>query len=159
MARRFVDPPRVPTARVSALARSPARLRLMATRKRCSECRKTFTSAPTARSAQRVCSASCRAARDRKLQRARRRRDLDGYREDERRRQQEHRERRRSADGGHAPPSERKHLKIKPKIAKIVDRRLKSLRLTLIRDLLEMTPKLSSKLAKHGDCHAPPSPS
>ena len=60
----------------------------MSARKRCSECRCTFTPSPQARATQRVCSAPCRAARDRKLARKRRREDLDGFRDDDKRRQQ-----------------------------------------------------------------------
>jgi hypothetical protein len=41
--------------------------------RRCSECRKTISPAPSASATQRVCSAACRAVRDRKLARARRR--------------------------------------------------------------------------------------
>jgi hypothetical protein len=55
----------------------------MALRRRCTECRCSFTPSPRALATQRVCGSECRAARDRKLARKRRREDLDAYREDE----------------------------------------------------------------------------
>ena len=66
-------------------------------RRRCAECRRTFTPAPSALATQRVCGARCRAARDRELARARRARDLDGARTDERVRQVACRKRRAPA--------------------------------------------------------------
>ncbi len=56
----------------------------MAVRHRCAECRKTFTPEPSARKTQRVCGERCRAARNRDLDQARPRRDLDDARADER---------------------------------------------------------------------------
>jgi hypothetical protein len=60
----------------------------MATRRRCIECRRTFTPGPRAVGTQLVCGPACRAVRDRKLARARRQKDVDGFRDDERLRQQ-----------------------------------------------------------------------
>lgn len=67
----------------------------MGMRRRCSECRRTFTPSPRARSTQRVCCVACRAARDRRLAQIRRRGDLDAFRADERERQRNRRLRRR----------------------------------------------------------------
>src|SRR5262249_26780389 len=119
----------------------------MATRKRCSECRRTFTPSPRARATQRVCGAACRASRDRKLARARRRRELGEARSDERLRQQQHREKQRrvSAKGaperaaaqGHAPASRPNPSISQKELAEILDRALELSRASLMRDLRE----------------------
>lgn len=107
---------------------------MMATCRRCAECRKTFTHAPSARSTQRVCGKACRAARDRRLARARRRRDLDDARADERERQQASRKARLAA-GCHAPPSARKCPLSLREVRQFADRALARSRATLVRDL------------------------
>jgi hypothetical protein len=106
----------------------------MSARRRCTECRKTFDPAITARDTQRVCGAACRASRDRRLARARRRRELDDYRADERERQCTRRER-READGCHAPPSAPKCAELPREVVEIVDRLVRVSRATLLRQI------------------------
>ena len=124
----------------------------MGTRRRCTECRRTFHPSPRASATARVCGPACRAARDRKLARARRRSDVDAYRADERTRQQDSRARRANAkaaattpDGprhaeGHAPPSVPKRLELPRDLVAIVDHALARSRATLLRDLLQKQP-------------------
>lgn len=104
-------------------------------RHRCAECRRTFTPAASAVATQRVCSASCRAARDRAQARVRRVRDLEGARHDERERQAASRKRRAAADC-HAPASDAKLLKSREEARRFVDLVLARSRATLQRDLL-----------------------
>jgi len=106
----------------------------MVASRRCAECRKTFTPAPSARTTQRVCGHGCRAARDRRLARARRRRALEDARADERERQRAHRER-AAAAGCHAPPSAGKLAYSREEVGRFVDRAFALSRATLIRDL------------------------
>jgi hypothetical protein len=123
----------------------------MATRRRCTECRCTFTPSPRARSTQRVCGPACRAARDRKLGRARRRVDIAGARADDRRRQQAARARRaeareapaRAAPSGagcHAPPSAPKSAQLPEDLVRFVDRAFEASRASLVRDLRKKWP-------------------
>jgi hypothetical protein len=107
-------------------------------RRRCTECRQMFTVAASARATQRVCGDQCRCARDRKLARQRRRRDLDEARADERDRQRGSRARRAEAaaeSGCHAPPSARKLLLSRQEVSEFVDRAFTRSRATLVRDL------------------------
>jgi len=90
--------------------------------------------APAARTTQRVCGAACRAARDRKLARARRRRDVEAYRADEQARQQACRERRAVA-AGHAGASAPKSSISQDEVAVIVARVLEASRATLVREV------------------------
>jgi hypothetical protein len=106
----------------------------MAASCRCAECRRTFTAEPSARDTQRVCGKACRKARDWKLARARRRRDLDDARADERERQRTSRKARADA-GCHAPPSTRKCPLSDKEVRHFVDRALERSRATLVRDL------------------------
>ena len=106
----------------------------MAACRRCAECRKTFKPAPSARTTQHVCCEACRATRDRRLARARRRRDLEDARCDERERQRLSRET-RAAAGCHAPPSARKCPLSPQEVRQFVDRALGRSRATLVRDL------------------------
>jgi len=69
----------------------------MVTRRRCSECRCRLTPSPRARTTQRVCGAACRVARDRKLARRRRRKEIADYRADQLDRQQAVRDKRARA--------------------------------------------------------------
>ena len=105
----------------------------MAICRRCTECRKTFAPARSALITQRVCNKACRARRDRKLARARRRCDLDDARIDERDRQRARRE--QLADTCHAPPSARKCPLSPKEVRQFVDRALARSRATLVHDL------------------------
>jgi hypothetical protein len=101
-----------------------------------------FTVAASAKATQRVCGSACRRARDRKLARQRRRRDLDEARADERARQRARRARRAdeaataatAESGCHAPPSVPKLLLSRHEVAEFVDRALARSRATLVRD-------------------------
>ena len=106
----------------------------MAASCRCAECRTTFIAEPSARDTQRVCGKVCRKARDLRLARARRRRDLDDARADERERQRTSRKARTEA-GCHAPPSMRKCPLSNKEVRQFVDRALERSRATLVRDL------------------------
>ena len=106
----------------------------MAASCRCAECRTTFIAEPSARDTQRVCGKVCRKARDRRLARARRRRDLDEARADERERQRTSRKA-RTESGCHAPPSTRKCPLSDKEVRRFVDRALERSRATLVRDL------------------------
>ena len=68
-------------------------------RQRCTECRKWFHPAASARQTQRVCCERCRKKRDRVLAGARRGRELERYREEERERQRKCRQARRDRLG------------------------------------------------------------
>jgi hypothetical protein len=68
-----------------------------AERRRCTECRQWFEAAPSARGTQKVCSAACRAKRQRKLARRRRRAHVQQARVEERERQRDSRAKRRAA--------------------------------------------------------------
>jgi hypothetical protein len=106
----------------------------MPARRRCTECRKTFDPAITARERQRVCGEACRASRDRKLARARRRRELDDCRADEREWKRPRREG-LAADGCYAPPSTPKCAELPREVVEIVDRLLRVSRATLLRQM------------------------
>ena len=108
----------------------------MVPRRRCTECRKTFSPAATARRTQRVCCATCRAARDRRLARARRRRELGDFRADERERQRTRRER-PGGEGCHAPPSTRNYPQLPREVVDFVDRLTRLSRASLLRRLHE----------------------
>jgi len=129
----------------------------MATRRRCSECRCTFTPSPRARTTQQVCGPSCRAVRDRKLARARRRADIEGFRADELRRQQASRAARAEARGvaaprdGHAPASAAKYAEVREEVAQFVDRAVAASRATLLRDLRREWPRLREILVTGRD--------
>jgi len=113
----------------------------MATRRRCSECRKPFISSPRAGAKQRVCrSVKCRASRDRKLARARRRREVDVYRADERERQRSSRRDRAetareagSSDKRHTPASASNTLETQDEFLEIVVRVSSASRATIVR--------------------------
>jgi hypothetical protein len=81
-----------------------------------------------------VCCATCRESRDRKLARARRRRELPEFRADERERQRVRRER-LGAGGCHAPASAPKSLKLPAEVVDLVDRLTRMSRATLLRQL------------------------
>ncbi len=102
-----------------------------------------FTPSPHGKSTQRVCGAECRAKRDGKLQRARRRRELEEHRADERERQRASRARRRS----HAPPAESKLAKVQDKSEKIVARPKPMSRASLEQQLADLMPLLNQIVA------------
>jgi len=113
---------------------------------------------------QKVCGDACRAARDRQLARARRRRELADYRADERRRQQAVRDQRAEArakgeaapaegaigEARHAPASAAKSAESLKEIAQIVDRTFEASRASLLRDLSRKWPHLREILATDG---------
>jgi len=113
----------------------------MVTRKRCSECGRRYTPSPRAQSTQRVCGAACRAARDRKLARARRRREIDDYRADERVRQRASRAARAKAPTAevgascHAAPSASKPSELPEEVVQLLEHAVAASRATLLRDL------------------------
>jgi hypothetical protein len=129
----------------------------MAMHKRCSECRCSFSPSPRARLTQRVCGAECRAVRDRKLARARRRSDIEGYRDDERVRQEASRGRRVKAQAGevgavcHAPASAPKSAELPEEILRFVDRAVEASRATLLRGLSRSWPRLRENVATAGE--------
>lgn len=114
----------------------------MAIRHRCAECRKTFMPEPSARKTQRVCGEACRAARNRDLAQARRRRDLDDARADERARKRASRIRRAEA-GCHAPASARKCPLSTKEVGEFVDRALDRSRATLVREVRSILLRLA----------------
>jgi len=127
----------------------------MVTRRRCSECRCSFHPSPRSLATQQVCSAECRAARDRKLARARRRLDIDEYRADERERQQAFRQRRAKPQAAvapdpapcHAPASASKSSESLEEVIRFVAGAFEASRATLLRDLSQMTRQISEILA------------
>lgn len=113
-------------------------------RRRCSECRKTFVPARSARGKQCVCSPACRKARDRKLARKRRGRELEQCRADERERQRAHRARHRVVPC-QAPASAHKYSISREEVGQIVDRVLALSRATLERDLPRFIDQFAQK--------------
>lgn len=105
-----------------------------------------FTPSPHGKSTQRVCGAECRAKRDGKLQRARRRREIDDHRADERERQRASRARRREATC-HAPPGESKPSKVQDKSEQNEARAKAMSRATLARQLADLMPLLNQIVA------------
>ena len=119
-------------------------------RHRCTECREWYRRAPSAATTQHVCSPACRLVRNGKLARARRSKDLRGFREDERRRQQECRAARRktaAATGvtgppvtpGHAQPSPPNPQQMQRKVLDAWDKQTAVSRATLARILAAIT--------------------
>ena len=123
--------------------------------RRCTECRKIFLAAASARATQRVCGVACRGTRDRKLARARRLRAPDEARTDERERQRASRARRREASGCHAPPSSSKCPRFQGEVGRLVDRALAPSRATLVRDFEGI---LKRYVAKAGEPSRPVTP-
>jgi hypothetical protein len=128
----------------------------MRPRRRCTECRSTFTPSPRALQTQRVCGPACRAARDRKLARARRRREIDDSRADERERQKACRAAREKARAAadppacHAPPSASNPSNLPDKITQFVDRAIEASRASLLRDLRREWLRLRKNVAMPG---------
>ena len=122
--------------------------------RRCSECRKSFEAARSAAATQRVCGLVCRAKRERKFARTRRRVDLDDARAAERHRQRTSRVRRTATSGCHAVASERKVSESRDEVKRSVDRALARSRGSLAGELNEIVWQLAQTLAKPGGCHA-----
>jgi hypothetical protein len=116
-------------------------------RRRCCECRKTFTPAPSASATQRVCSPVCRRARVRKLGRKRRGRELEQCRADERERQRACRAG-RMGEPCHAPASARKYAISREEVGQIVDRILALSRVSLERDLPRFLDQFAAEVGK-----------
>lgn len=100
----------------------------MATRCRCTECRKRFVPAATTGERQRTCSPECRLTRRRKQAKRRRLAALKEHREGDLERQQRRRE--AASESGceaecHEPASGAKVLELLPKVHQIVDRTLR----------------------------------
>ena len=74
------------------------------TRRRCCECRRWYTPAPSAAKTQKTCSKECRLGRRARQERERRKADLADARADERERQRAHRAGKRGASPGVDPP-------------------------------------------------------
>lgn len=106
-----------------------------------------FTPSPQAKAKQRVCSPACRAKRDSKLQRARRRRDIEDHRADERERQRASRAKRRGEATCHAPAAEPKPSKVKDKSRQIVDGAPPLSRAGLEQQLADLMPLLRQIVA------------
>ncbi len=87
---------------------------------RCTECRKWFSAAATAREHQCVCGPDCRRRRRKKLARRRRRFELEEHRADERARQQKHRDAARRSDR-YEPASDGNYSELLGKLQQIVD--------------------------------------
>jgi hypothetical protein len=126
----------------------------MVTRRRCSECGGGYTPSPRAGSRQRVCGPECRASRDRKLARGRRRRDVDAYRADERVRQRASRDSRakaRAAASGapcHGPPSAPKSSELPEEVVRFLDRAFEASRASMLHDLRREWLRLRESVAK-----------
>lgn len=108
-----------------------------------------FSPSAQARSTQRVCGPTCRAKRDSKLQRARRRRDIEDHRADERERQRASRARRRSEATRHAPPAAHKPSKVLGKLGQVVDPTEALSRVSLKQQVAELMPLLRKIVANH----------
>lgn len=123
---------------------------------RCTECRKWFTAAATAREHQRVCGPECRQLRRNRLARRRRGEDVEGWRVDERERQ---RRRRGAAKEGpcHEPASDGKHAELLEKLQQIVDKAVDLSRATFRREARQILRKCGawggSELDGAGPCH------
>jgi len=127
---------------------------------RCTECRKTFAPAATARLHQRVCGEECRHRRRARLARRRRAADLEACREDECERQRKHRD--ASVRGScHEPASGRKSAELQGKLQQIVDRVVRLSRATFqreVRRIVRQSAKvLEAEVGGAGRCHEPAS--
>jgi hypothetical protein len=123
---------------------------------RCSECRKWFTPAATAKEHQRVCGRACRQLRRNRLARGRRGDEAEEWRADERDRQ---RKRRLAAKEGrcHEPASDGKYAEILVKLQQIVDKAVAVSRATFRREARQILRKCgaweSSDLDGAAPCH------
>jgi hypothetical protein len=107
---------------------------------RCTECRKWFKPAATARGHQQVCGSVCRQHRRNRLARRRRSGEVDAWRGDERERQ---RKRRNAAKEGacHEPASGDKSSDILEKLQQIVDKAVDVSRATFRREARQILRK------------------
>ena len=123
---------------------------------RCSECRKWFTPAATAKEHQRVCGRACRQLRRNRLARGRRGDEAKEWRADERDRQ---RKRRRAAKEGpcHEPASDGKYSEVLVKLQEIVDKAVAVSRATFRREARQILRRYgaweSSDLDGAAPCH------
>ncbi len=123
---------------------------------RCTECRKWFTPAATAREHQRVCGPGCRQLRRNRLARRRRAGDVEGFRVDERERQ---RARRKAAHRSscHEPASDGKYAEVLAELQQIVDKAVDLSRATFRREARQILRKCGvwggSGLDGAGPCH------
>ena len=127
---------------------------------RCTECRKWFAAAVTAREHQCVCGPECRRQRRNKLARRRRRSEIEEHRADERARQQKHRDAARGADR-HEPASDGNYLDLLVKLQQVVDNASHLSRATFRRDARRILRKsrafASAAMDGAGRCHELPS--
>lgn len=123
---------------------------------RCTECRRWFTPAATAREHQKVCGLGCRQLRRNRLARRRRGGEVEEWRADERERQ---RKRRKAMKEGqcHEPASDRKYLEVLAKLEQIVDKAVDLSRATFRREARQILRKCgaleASELDGAGPCH------
>lgn len=106
-------------------------------RHRCTECRKWFEPAVTARGHQRVCGEVCRRSRRRRLASLRRLSTLAEHREDERVRQRKHRGAPK-AEPCHEPASDSKSWELLMKLQQIVDKVASLSRATFRREAMRI---------------------
>jgi hypothetical protein len=127
---------------------------------RCTECRKCFVAAVTAREHPCVCGPACRRQRRNKLARRRRRGELEEHRADERARQQKHRDAARGSEG-HEPASDGNYLELLGKLQQIVDNASRlsraTFRLGARRILRKSRAFASAAVDGAGGCHELPS--
>ena len=121
---------------------------------RCSECRKSFTPAATAKEHQRVCGRACRQLRRNRLARGRRGDEAEEWRADERERQ---RKRRRAAKEGrcHEPASDDKCAEVLVKLQQIVDKTVAVSRATFRREARQILRRYGARERSGLDGAAP----
>ena len=123
---------------------------------RCTECRKWFKPAATAREHQRVCGRGCRQLRRNRLARRRRGGEVEEWRADERERQ--HTRRKAAKEGPcHEPASDGKYAEVLAKLQQIVDKAVDVSRATFRREARQILRKCGawegSELDGAGPCH------
>ncbi len=123
---------------------------------RCTECRKWFTPAATAREHQRVCGDRCRQLRRNRLARRRRGGEVEEWRSDERERQRRCRKAEKEVPC-HEPASDGKHSELLEKLQQIVDKAVDLSRATFRREARQILRKCGawggSGLDGAGPCH------
>jgi hypothetical protein len=127
---------------------------------RCTECRKWFTPAVTAKQHQRVCGKECRGRRRAKLARSRRAATREDCRADERERQRKHRE--AAASGAcHEPALSGKSSEWLGKMQQVVDKVVRLSRASFEREIRRIVRESAKVLGADVDraraCHEPAS--